>query len=216
MKTLLDYLQRYFLDEVELLEKSGMNWSTFSDWQTSRVLPRPSYSLQVSGGIKSFFGTHEVTTARHWYPIGTLRWIGVIDSVGADETLLKSEFSKRFCAELTRLASHGISDPYHENKIALAALIDADWQHFLDGTYGVCTRQQLPEQIATKDAAIRIIDRLTDTQKKETVLINERLVLEKAVTLLDAVSMPFAPHERQKSSRHRCINIVREKYLTAT
>jgi len=92
--------------------------------------------------------------------------------------------------------------------------IKEEWQHFLNGIYGLCTKSGLPEDIAAKELAILQINALIE---KDNLDKAQRDKLTKAVNLLDAASSLFAPHERLKSSRHRLIDEVRHQYqLTST
>lgn len=90
----------------------------------------------------------------------------------------------------------------------LDAHLEDEWGHLLAGTYGLCTRSGLPEDIAAKELAICVIKELTGDANAAPDL--ERL--RQAVDLLDRASAPFAPHERARSSRHRYIDLVRQGY----
>ncbi|RLM48934.1 hypothetical protein DVK02_18430, partial [Halobellus sp. Atlit-31R] len=90
----------------------------------------------------------------------------------------------------------------------LAAHLREEWSHFLAGTYGLCTRCGLPEDIAAKELAICIIRELTATDNADP----DRERLRQAVDLLDLSSSPFAPHERARSSRRRYIDAMRLRF----
>ena len=87
--------------------------------------------------------------------------------------------------------------------------IKEEWQHFLKGTYGLCTRSGLPEDIAEKELAILIINEILDL---DFITDERKEMLTQAVNLLDKVSPQFAPHERLRSSRHRLIDEIRRKF----
>ncbi|TOM85193.1 DUF6058 family natural product biosynthesis protein, partial [Vibrio parahaemolyticus] len=91
----------------------------------------------------------------------------------------------------------------------LNEIIMEDWEHFLQGTYGLCTQTGLPEDIAAKGFAVEQIKALLE---RDVLDSNEIKRLEYFVNLLDNASSPFAPHERLNSSRHRLVNEVRRKY----
>ncbi|MGF7483963.1 DUF6058 family natural product biosynthesis protein [Providencia sp. SP181] len=126
---------------------------------------------------------------------------------------LKDIFFKKYRNKINELELCGLSNHIYKDESEFSALLESEWQHFLNGTYGVCTKDCSPEHIAVKDITIRIIDRVTNKQQKESVLGDELKLLTMSVNLLDAVSSPFAPHERNRSSRKRCIELVREKYI---
>ena len=87
--------------------------------------------------------------------------------------------------------------------------IKEEWQHFLQGTYGLCTKSGLPEDIADKELAILIINEISPLG---ALTDKNRDRLTRAVNLLDKASAQFAPHERLSSSRHRLIDEIRNKF----
>lgn len=59
-----------------------------------------------------------------------------------------------------------MSNYIYENESDYNALLEGEWGGFLNGTYGMCTKDSSPEQIATQNFTIRVIDRITDKQQK--------------------------------------------------
>jgi hypothetical protein len=114
-------------------------------------------------------------------------------------------FARRYRAALSAL-------PLRTNDPKLNAGIEThlrdEWGHFLSGTYGLCTRSGLPEDIAAKELAICVIKELTAQENADP----DRARLAAAVDLLDRASSPFAPHERARSSRHRYVDLMRQRY----
>jgi hypothetical protein len=84
-----------------------------------------------------------------------------------------------------------------------------EWSYFIDGTYGLCTRSGLPEDIAAKEFSILEISELLELSELDQEQLSK---LTLAVNLLDSSSSMYAPHERLQSSRHRLVNEVRRKY----
>jgi hypothetical protein len=165
-------------------------------------MPRPSYRLQLGIRCASFFGEHEEERALDYYAPGYPSWIGVLEATVDDPFAV---FARRY-REALRALPLTTGDP------KLGAGLDAhladEWGHFLAGTYGLCTRSGLPEDIAAKELAICVIKELSADDGPGLDL--ERL--RQAVDLLDRASTPFAPHERARSSRHRYVDAMRLKY----
>ncbi len=86
--------------------------------------------------------------------------------------------------------------------------IKEEWQHFLEGTYGLCTKSGLPEDIAAKEIAIYQINEILEQDENK----RDIETLTKAVDLLDNASSLFSPHERLRSSRHRLVDEVRRQH----
>ncbi|HZX28404.1 MAG TPA: DUF6058 family natural product biosynthesis protein [Telluria sp.] len=196
---LLTYLHTHFLTRAQLIDAAGCSDAELAAWQETGVMPRASYRLALTLGCDSFFGHHDEAEHIEFYARGYPAWIGLLQG-GADAF---GHFTRRYRARLQSL-------PLRSAAAKLNADLDAhlrdEWNHFLAGTYGLCTRTGLPEQIAEKELAIAVINELTAAPDPD------RVRLKQAVDLLDAASSPFAPHERARSSRHRLVDQVRLRY----
>ncbi|KUM01646.1 hypothetical protein KIF53_20585 [Chromobacterium subtsugae] len=204
MQALLDYLQSHFLSEPQLLFRCRSAPERLRELQQAGRMPLPSYRLSGSGMASSHFGERRMRGELAWYPRAMMEWL--IEAEHADAAALRGRFDQRYRAELRCLASEGIAAESE-------APLDEEWAHFLAGVYGACTRQGRIEQIAAKGAAIAVIDRLTDGQRLARVPAADIPLLWRAVDLLDAVSALFAPDEQAASSRARCVDAVKRKYL---
>jgi uncharacterized protein DUF6058 len=92
--------------------------------------------------------------------------------------------------------------------------IDDEWDGYLSGAYGVCLKEQTPENIARKEHLVTEIDGLlTEPQPDDA---GWRYQLRSSVEELDALERPFAPqYDRARwgpSSRDRCITGARERF----
>jgi hypothetical protein len=204
---LIRYLNQCFFTEAQLVERAGLDAAGLERLRQRRMTPQPSYRLRLDVACDSFFGAHHEQGAVDYYAKGSAAWIGALAAV-PDEAAARRLFGERYRQRLSELAASGIGtgDP----KLAGDEHIDAEWGHFLDGTYGLCTVSGLPEDIAAKEAAIVAI---RDAIADERALTDaERQCLRAAVDLLDSVSAPFAPHEVARSSRRRYVDEVRKTY----
>jgi hypothetical protein len=189
---LITYLERHLLTTDRLLRAAGISVDHLRALQLRRLVPQPSYRLALDIACTSFFGPHTEKAAVDYYGSGYPAWI-------ADVALLENEadgfalFSRRYRNRMPEASAEHLA---------------AEWEHFLAGTYGLCTTTGLPEQIAAKESAV-----ITIKSMCERVLTDaEREILRIAVNQLDAASAPFAPHEVARSSRRRLVDEVRERY----
>jgi Family of unknown function (DUF6058) len=190
---LLAYLDNHLLEESRLLAATSFNAATLHALQARRMVPQPAYRLRLAVQCESFFGPHAEETALRYYAIGMPAWIDAVRHLDGEEAAFDL-FARRHAARLREL------DP------AAGADLAAEWRGFLDGTYGLCTKTGLPEEIAAKEWAAAQVTRLVAGKRPD------RAALAAAVDLLDAASSPFAPHERARSSRHRLVDAVRERF----
>ena len=199
---LIDYLNRHFLTRAQLLAASGIDPARLDALIADGGMPRPSYRIQLGIRCASFFGAHEEDIAGEYFATGYPSWIGVLEATREDPFAV---FARRYRAALAAL-------PLTTKDIKLGAGLDAhledEWGHFLAGTYGLCTRSGLPEDIAAKELAICVIKEVTADEDAAP----DRERLRQAVDLLDRASSPFAPHERARSSRQRYVDAMRLKY----
>lgn len=199
---LLDYLRHHFLTRTQLLAASGITSARLDALIEGGVMPRPSYRIQLGLRCVSFFGEHDEEAGAEYYATGYPSWVGVLEATAEQPFDI---FARRYRAALAVL-------PLRTNDSKLGAGLEAhlrdEWGHFLAGTYGLCTRSGLPEDIAAKELAICLIKELTPVDNAEP----DRERLRQAIDLLDRASSPFAPHERARSSRHRYVDAMRLRY----
>jgi hypothetical protein len=207
---LIDYLRQHFLTREQLLARSCLTGDRLDELQAAGMMPRPSYRLQLNLACGSFFGQHEESHAIEWYPHGYVAWAGLLEALDGPQQAYQV-FADRYRRRLAQLAVEKLlPDP---QALAGDAHIAGEWSHFLDGTYGLCTRSGLPEDIAAKEAAITLIRALTASGAPQGLNEEARSKLAAAVDLLDRASAPFAPHEVARSSRRRYVDEVRAAWL---
>ena len=187
---LIDYLHTHFLTRAQLLAACATEGAHLDAFMTAGTMPAPSYRLRVRIDCASYFGDHEETHALDWFAKGYVEWLRMLLAGEPDPY---ARFAARYRAALDAQPLRGLE--------ATDAHLRTEWQHFLAGTYGLCTRTGLPEDIAAKELAIHVIRTLTDDGRPLDAGERERLA--QARDLLDRASSPFAPHERARSSRAR-------------
>jgi hypothetical protein len=199
---LVRYLERFFFTREELLARCALGPAQLERLQRSRLMPQPSYRLRLDLGCESFFGPHVEQVAVDYYAKGYAAWLALASTFDSEEQA-RSLFFQRYRARLGQLAAYvAPGDP----AFARDARLQAEWNAFLDGTYGLCTVSGLPEDAAAKEAAIAVIRELTESGPMDA---SARARLRKAVNLLDSVAAPFAPHEVTRSSRRRYVDGMR-------
>lgn len=132
-------------------------------------------------------------------------YLELLDQAGSIEKL-PALFEARY-----RRAAEALDDA-----TALAQL-DAEWEAFLRGTYGVCLRHNTPENIVRKDHLMRRIEALLEQPARHDA--KWQTTLRAAVNGLDSLEMPFAPLDEYRlgtrPSRRRLVEDVRARYPEA-
>jgi hypothetical protein len=205
---LLDYLGAHFLSKNALLSAANISEQQLRSYQQQGVMPLCSYKLRLDLQCDSFFGLYKEQQEREYYAREYVAWLATINTLKSSE-LIYAEFARRYKEGLCELQGKGhVSNSPKLNR-ELEQHIAEEWLHFLKGTYGLCTRSGLPEDIAAKELAILEIREITAI---ENLNQGQLIKLGNAVKLLDSASSSFAPHERPESSRHRLIDEMRRKY----
>ena len=120
-----------------------------------------------------------------------------------------SVFVNRYKIAVESFKDQGCFSAHSKVTSGIDEHIKEEWSHFLNGTYGLCTKSGLPEDIAAKELSILVINELSEQNELSPEQLKK---LSLAVDLLDSASSLFAPHERLKSSRHRLVNEVRRQF----
>ena len=208
---LIRYLNDGFLTQEQLLAAAAIDQASFENLQQRNLMPRPSYTLNLDVSCNSIFGPHREQLEVAYYARNYLAWIDLIRSLSSNEDAFQV-FSARYKARLQDLFASGLTTHHEKVNAGLDAHIVEEWGHFLDGTYGLCTKSGLPDDIAAKELAVLIVKEITEERYDKALSPAERDRLTAAVNLLDAASAPFAPHERLRSSRYRLVDQVRSSY----
>jgi hypothetical protein len=203
---LIRYLERYFLTREQLLAQCAIDAAQLERMQLARLMPQPSYRLRLDLGCGSFFGEHQERHAVDYYATGYNAWLALA-STFPDEEAARDVFSQRYRERLANLSC--VDCVPRDPAFASEAHLRAEWNAFLDGTYGLCTVSGLPEDIAAKEAAIALIRELADVIPATGEPPSQ---LRQAVDLLDSVTPPFAPHEVARSSRRRYVDEIRARF----
>jgi hypothetical protein len=206
---LIDYLNHRFFSREQLLARCGAGGDMLDELQRLAMMPRPSYRLRLEVACDSFFGPHTEQVAVEYYAQGCVAWFGLLQTLDSPAQAFEV-FADRYRSRIGRLAAEGIRSAHAD--LAADAHVAAEWRHFLDGTYGVCTVSGLPEDIAAKEVAGTVIKDLTAEGPQRTLTVEQRRRLGAAVDLLDRSSAPFAPHEVARSSRRRLVDEVRRDW----
>lgn len=205
---LIKYLNAYFYTKQQLLDVAKISKQELLNFQYQGVMPLCSYKLNLNTKCDSFLGEHSQEQEIEYYAKGYASWLGIIQSLGTTESIYEV-FVKRYKSSIDYLKEQGHCSNNPKISTNIDQHIEQEWEHFLSGTYGLCTQSGLPEDIAAKEFSILEINEITEESELGIAQLNQ---LTKAINLLDSASALFAPHERLASSRHRLVNEMRRKY----
>lgn len=222
--TSLEYILANFISMPQLAELSGQTQDTIGEFIAARCLPGPAYRLEGQVALSSVFGDHKEVWAASFFPRSHVEKVRSIARQEAPLEAVASSIEAAFKAEYRMLlvelqaGDFGMADLFHPDGTLAdrqtEELLDKEWNHYLDGTYGLCTRSASVREIATKEIMIARIKYLSEQlEQNPTDALRDELA--QAVDVLDSVSAPFAPHEISRSSRQSYITDVKQQFLAA-
>ncbi|TRW97716.1 hypothetical protein FNJ84_09530 [Paracoccus sp. M683] len=214
----MTYLYANFHDEPVFAAHAGMSVPELHTHIARRLCPDASYQVEANWQAQSFVATHsEPRTYRfhlrdhqHW--LRQIQLLGITKEIGA-----RRHFQVRYGAARDAFLSGDLWQRLTRAAPQVPAAFDAardeaTWDYFLQGFYGVCTRDGQPETIFLKQAGVMFIEAMTSGDP-QALSPDDRALLAQVVALLDRVESDFAPHEVALSSRQRCIIDVRARFL---
>ncbi|MFT6658863.1 DUF6058 family natural product biosynthesis protein [Maritalea sp.] len=216
---MLNYLFEHFHERAQLISLLNGDAAFLETMLKTRCAPQPAYRLNSTNECNSYFGTHVESAELQFFASGQIGWLSDLRSKAIEtEQKAKQLFESRYCAAHAQFCRSELAQHIHAlSEQATSAptnqKMQSTWQHFLDGTYGVCTSDGLPETIFLKQTLVASIDTFIANNPSPTIKNPQRHCLTKVVNALDKVEALFAPHEHQRSSRQRCIVNVRTTYL---
>ncbi|MCZ4272346.1 DUF6058 family natural product biosynthesis protein [Maritalea porphyrae] len=215
---MLNYLFQFFHERDHLLTMFDKDVTLLDRQIKNQCAPKPSYEVIAPLTCSSYFGAFSEQSELHFFATGQRQWLIDLKAEQIETGLKAQAYFESRCAKAfeqfrqTEIAQHAQNVGCEKLTSLSKQRRDETWRHFLDGTYGVCTTDGLPETIVLKQTLVSTIDRFLQRQQKKNNDVELESLL-KVVNALDQVEPPFAPHERLRSSRQRCIVNVRATYL---
>ena len=216
---MLNYLYANFLEETAFARHCGISQADLNDLIKRRVFPAPSYIYDATGHSVSFVSDVQEDAVYRFHLKGHASLLATVKQLGLNtEKSARQHFDARFDLAKTTFLAGPLGQELTTIAPHIPGQFNADhatstWAHFLNGVYGVCTRDGQPESIFLKQAGVMFIDELT-SNGPGALTSDLRDVLGRAVEFLDAVESDFAPNEVAQTSRQRCIIDVRARFLS--
>jgi len=196
-----------------------------------QLIPAPSYFVTDSGTVKSYvFGEMAAPGSLpgdFFHPANTV-WVDIARRIIANSDpqaayqQLKARFARNLQTALADLnaTTWRLRDSFNDDGSpiteGLRVRIESLWEHFLQGTFGLCVANPISEAvIARKEVLQEKLSKLSENGFKVAFSAQE---LQTILELIDAyaeVSMPFSTVEYHKSSRKRLVEDLRMRIADA-
>lgn len=217
---LMNYLYDHFLEQSQFAAAVKTTPEALTALIDAQVFPKHSYAIDSRGRSRSFVTDYTEVMTYHFHLRGHRDWYrDVVRLCLKTEAQAREYFFRRYQQAKRDFLSGSLG---MELRMAAPDVLDrfdtehdqATWQHFLNGVYGICTRDGHPETIFLKQIGVMFVEHITMTARPEDMTCDQLELLRRTVDFLDKVESSFAPHEVSLSSRQRCIADVRAKYFS--
>ncbi len=216
-RMLLDYLYKNFVTETEFCHQAKICKQQLIDLQKAKLIPLASYKLEVNLDCQSFTGKFKQTANYHFYHPNYINWYQLTllhhitnkqSAMAMFQTAYETAQQDFICSD----SGTQIIQIYDSKQWALNS-IEETWQHFTNGTYGLCTVSGLPNHIFLKHIHGEFIKYIISKNSPHEISTGDAKLLNSSVNILDEVTAPFADHERKTTSRQLNIINVRKQYF---
>ena len=189
------YVERHYLSAAQLAERASCTVERLCALQLAQCIPVHSYELRSSHLFSSTFGDHAVAgqPQRYYHP-SVLGW-------------LRTALDRAAGSPLAAVARRYREDFERDFEIALAGReppwpggVDYAWAYLMDGTWGLCLKEISAQNMLLKEFARGLIRRANRRPPGAELSAAQRAELAQAVADYRRVVLPFAPHERERSS----------------
>lgn len=215
---LLNYLYTNFFEESQFADNVGTTTEQLNALIRAQVFPSPSYVYDSKGRSVSFVADFPDEQAYRFHLRGHTDWYREIVQLGLEsEARTRSYFFSRYDQAKSMFLSSSLGAELQMEAPDVAGQFDEDhanstWGHFLNGVYGVCTRDGRPESVFLKQAGVMFIEHMI-VDGPDNLSQSQSALLRRAVAFLDSVESDFAPHEAPNASRQRCIVDVNARFF---
>jgi hypothetical protein len=201
------YIDANYLTLDNLAERAGVTPQRLLDLVAAHCIPPHSYAVRGAVVFASTFGefTAPAPLRRYYHP-DTVGWIEKAEALAADQSLSQvARLMREDFEQAVERALDGRAAPW-------ARGVDHAWAFWMDGTFGLCLKELTVESLVAKECARADIAAIVRPEPDHRLNAAERAALAAAVARYDAVALPFAPHELEKSSRRLEVGAALEKY----
>ncbi|UII76229.1 DUF6058 family natural product biosynthesis protein [Flagellimonas sp. HMM57] len=217
MNSDIRYITENYIDSEELCEITKISESKLSELIAKGLMPNFSYQIQSRYTITSPLGDKEaIITTKRYFPKNIISIIEEnlnLENGNSFKEKVKKEFIETFI-------NHTDNPFAYENIILNNGKIDfeklekafeIEWEHYLNGIYGICTLNATGAEIAKKEIAVKKIIsfieenseiELSDEKKKKLIELNSQY---------NEVSNLFSPYQRENSSRGKYLDKMLNK-----
>lgn len=218
------YLGEHYLNADAFAQACDIAVDELQDLLRRELIPQPSYVVREGALTSYVFGTMPAagsTDGEYFHPamapwVARARYDLVTHGVAGARERARRTFVDEFATALGELDAslYRLPDAFDASgkriPAALNARLDAAWEHFQHGTFGLCVANPVDAlAIARKEVLQEKLTALTQNGAKQSFDAAEIPLIRQLIDDYAAASMPFSPIEYARSSRKRLVDDLR-------
>jgi len=211
------YVAAHCIPEQALAARAGLDAAQLMALEAAGVVPEPTYRVGPSSVISAIrrLGEGEAGAAG-WYGVSVTAWlrraavlaeaVPAAELAGAMADGLARDLAAVLDGKAADARAFGWAGLFRGERCDLAAArayVDGEWAGWMAGGWAVCLRRFDGHSLAVKEIERQ---RIAAMLAAGVATPAERLALTDAMGRLDAVLLPFAPHERPHGTPGRFLD----------
>lgn len=231
----VEYVAKICTPAEKLAEATGLSQGEFDRLKEAGVVPAPTYTVTARRVVSAVADLGEaladadsagVTEIGQGYfgpavPVWLRR--AAVMATGLEDGGLQARLQRWLADDMAAILEAraaeardlGWSHVFTDGRLDPAKLqteAQVHWEDWMNGGWAICLRQFDGHHLVTKEVERARITRLTGGGERPDLSPDERLKLIDAMSRLDAVILPFAPHERPLGTPGRFIDAPARQY----
>lgn len=201
------YVAAHCIPERALAARAGLDAAQLMALEAAGVVPKPTYRVGPSSVISAIraLGQREAGAAG-WYGVSVAAWLrrAAVLAEATPAADLADAMADGVARDLVTTLGGAAADAqafgwgglFRDGRCDLTAArayVDGEWAGWMAGGWAVCLRRFDGHHLAVKEIERQRIGAMLAAGVETPA---ERLALADAMARLDAVLLPFAPHER--------------------
>ncbi len=220
-KQSLQYVEENFITLPELAKRAGVTTDYVLTLIRNEIIPAPSYTIKKHIEIKSPLNdTALIEEEVRYFPLSLVEKVKGLRNLELPvddlkrlereifEVGMRDELDGNFYKKYAYMEAQNEEGSFEEDSLDLA--IAREWRAYLDGIYGICTKEASVKQIVAKEIAVNRLKSVIQTEMADRLTAREEAL--KSIEAFNQVASEFAPYQIKNSSRGKYVNKLIEEF----
>ncbi len=214
MNSDIKYIEENFIESNEVCQISKISHQELEKLIEDKLVPASSYQINISYKINSPLGDEKVISeVKKYYPKSIINLIQKnrqLDNPSEFKEVLKTEFINTFVNSTNNKFAYDniLEENGSVDMEKLNSAFEQEWEHYLQGIYGICTLNGTGAEIAKKEIAVKRLIEFNKKHGENKLSTSDKEMLSILNNEFNEVSNLFAPYQRTDSSRGKYLDKI--------